>query len=36
MKRNSSGYPSSMFFKSQSVRGHEEVVILCPEFVKGV
>jgi hypothetical protein len=36
MKRNSSGYPSSMFFESQSARGPEEVVKLFAEFFQGV
>jgi hypothetical protein len=32
MKRNSSGYPSSMFFESQSAGGLEEVVNWFEEF----
>jgi hypothetical protein len=35
MKRNS-GYPSTMFFESQSGRGPEEVVNLFAEFFQGV
>jgi hypothetical protein len=36
MKRNSFGYPSSMFFESQSVRGPREAVNLFAEFFQGV
>jgi hypothetical protein len=36
MKRNSSGYPSSIFFESQSARGPKEVVTLLAEFFQGV
>jgi hypothetical protein len=35
-KRNSSGYPSSMFFESQSARGPEEAVNLFAEFFQDV
>jgi hypothetical protein len=36
MKRNSFGYPSSMFFESQSARGPEEAVDLFAEFLQEV
>jgi hypothetical protein len=36
MKRNFSGYPSSMFIESQSARGPKEVVNLFAEFFQGV